>query len=365
MSAAAEATRDAWLAHGQARGQDGGAVDVGRAMMRTTFAIILDTMLSGGDGLEGEAIERAMGDFLAATPWMFVLAILDAPRWLPFPGRSRAEAAKRLVRRSVRTRIAARRRMHAQAGSTETPRRDLVATLLDARDPETGRALTDDEIADNILTFVAAGHETTAVALSWTLSLLADHPGCAATLRAEVDRVTGGGPLEPAHVAALVYARQVVSEAMRLYPPAPLLARSVVRPFTLGGTELPAGSILFVPIYAVHRHAALWPEPERFDPDRFAPERAQRRHRFAYLPFGAGPRVCIGNGFALDEAVAILGVLAAAFTVERIEPAPAPRMRVTLRPDRPLRLRLVPRSRPANGQGLPIDQVPRIVGVLP
>ena len=334
MIAAAEATRDGWLRQG-----DGGplVVDVGQAMMRATSAIILDTMLSGRDGLTEETIERAMGDFLAATPWMFALAILDAPRRLPFPGRARAEAARQLMRRLMRERIAARRRVHGVDG-----RSDLVATLLAARDPETGRALADDEVADNILTFVAAGHETTALALTWTLSLLADHPGCAARLRAEIGRVTGGGAVTPAHIGELGYARQVVGEAMRLYPPAPLLARRVSQAFTLGGIDLPAGSILYVPIHAVHRHAAFWPEPDRFDPERFAPEEARGRHRFAYLPFGAGPRVCIGSGFALDEAVAILAVIAARFAVERIEPPPAPRMRVTLRPARPMQLRLVP-----------------------
>lgn len=350
MIAAARTTAEGWLREG-----GGGplTIDVGRAMMRTTFAIILDTMLSGGEGLEAEAIEGAMGDALGATAWAFALAIVNAPRWLPFPGRRRAEAATRLMRASVRARIAARRRASGE-------RRDLVATLLDARDPDTGRGLDDEAITDNLLTFVAAGHETTAVALTWTLSLLANHPACAARLREEIDRVTGGAPLRPEHIADLAYARQVVSEAMRLYPPAPLLAQRVETAMTLGGVALPAGSILFVPIHAVHRHGSLWREPERFDPDRFAPDAARGRHRFAYMPFGAGPRVCIGSGFALDEAVAILAVVAGRFAVERVEPAPPPQMRVTLRPLRPLRLRLVPRLPGAQTSVSPTSTLPRV-----
>ncbi len=330
MIAAAEATRDRLRAL-----PAGSVVDVGRETMRTTFAVILDTMLSGREGIDAVGVERGVDDFLAATTWMFALAILRAPRWLPHPGKRRAAAATRIMRATVTARIASRRA--AGGGSA-----DLIGLLLAASDPDTGRSLDDDEVADNILTFVTAGHETTAVALAWALALLADHPDCAERLRAEVDAATGGGPVLPQHVAGLAYVRQVVNEAMRLYPPAPMIARAVVRDLVVEGVALPAGSVVFVPVYAVHRHRALWERPDTFDPDRFAPRHA--RHRFAFLPFGAGPRTCIGSAFAVSEAVAILAVLMQRLGFERAAPAlPLPMMRVTLRPRHPLLMRVAPR----------------------
>lgn len=329
MIAAAEATRDRWLAL-----PPGATVDLGHEMMVTTFEIILDTMLSGPEGMDVARIEQGVADFLGATPWMFALAVLGAPRWLPYPGRGPAMAATRTMRGTVLERVAERRAAGAGAD-------DLLGRLLAARDPETGRALDDGQIADNILTFIAAGHETTAIALGWTFMFLAENPDCAARLLAEIDAVTGAGTVEPGHIADLVYARQVVSETMRLYPPAPLIARVVAREIAVGGVTLPAGSIVYVPIHAVHRHKALWTDPERFDPDRFAPDAVRARHRFAYLPFGAGPRICIGSQFATMEAVAILAVLMKALRLELFEPVPAARMRVTLRPARALRMRVV------------------------
>ena len=333
MIAAAEATRDRWLAL-----PAGATVDLGHEMMETTFAIILDTMLSGPEGMDVAGVEKGVADFLAATPWMFALAILGAPRWIPYPGRGPAMAATRTMRASLLGRISERR---AAAGGAD----DLLGRLLAARDPETGRALDDEQIADNILTFIAAGHETTAVALGWTFMFLARHPECAARLTAEIEAVTGGGAVRPEHVADLAYARQVVSETMRLYPPAPIIARAVARELEVGGVTLPPGSVVYVPIQVVHRHPALWSEPDVFDPDRFAPEAVRARHRFAYLPFGAGPRICIGSQFATMEAVAILAVLAKALRLELFEPVPPPRMRVTLRPTKPLRMRVVTAER--------------------
>ena len=332
MITAAEQRRDGWLAK-----PSGSTIDVGHEMMRTTFAIILDTMLSGPEGIDATRIETGVNDVLDATSWMFALAILKAPRWVPFPGRARAAAATALMRGSVRTRVAARRTAGQGAN-------DLMSMLFAAADPQTGRGMSDQEVADNILTFIAAGHETTAVALTWTFALLADHTDIVARLRAEIEEVTGGGPVLPHHVPGLVYAKQVVSEAMRLYPPAPIIVRTVVRDMEVGGVALPAGSLIVVPIYALHHHRDLWSDPTTFDPDRFAPEAIKARHRFAFLPFGAGPRVCIGNSFALLEATAILAVLVRAVGLERISDIPSARMRVTLRPARPIMMRVVGRA---------------------
>jgi cytochrome P450 len=224
-------------------------------------------------------------------------------------------------------------------------REDLVALLLAASDPESGRTMTDEDIADNLLTFVTAGHETTALGLAWTFLLLARHPEHEARVLAEIDEVTAGEPVRPEHIARLAYTRQAFSEAMRLYPPAPIITRTATRAFPLGGFMVPQGAVLIVPIHAVHHHATLWESPERFDPERFAPEPAKSRHRYAYMPFGAGPRICIGSAFATMEAVAILAVLLQAVRLRsRADDMPAPMMKVTLRPKKEAEMLIERRS---------------------
>ncbi len=329
MLAAAEATARRWGALG-----DGAELDIGHETTVTTFDIIVSTMLSGGAGLDVARVARSVSDYLAPAGWMFAIGVLGLPAWTPHPGRHRALAASRWFRGAIRDAVARRR---ADPGGAD----DLVTLLLGSADPETGRAMTDGELADNIATFIAAGHETTANGLAWTFHLLSRHPGHDARLVAEVERVTGGGPVRPDHVERLAFTRAVFEEAMRLYPPAPLIARRARRGFPLGPARVEEGGVLVVPISALHRQRLLWDEPERFDPDRFLPGRAGGRHRYSFMPFGAGPRVCIGAGFATAEAVAILAVLLRAFRVEATGAAdPRPSMRVTLRPAAPIRMRL-------------------------
>jgi cytochrome P450 len=331
MIAAAEATRERWLAAGA-------PLDVGHEMMRTTFDIIVETMLSGSQALDVGKVEQAISDYLEPTNFMFVYNLFGAPDWLPYPGRAKARASTRYLRESLGG-LVAQRRAERQA------RGDLLDMLLDSADPETGRAMSDVEIIDNLLTFVTAGHETTALGLAWTLHLLAQHREHEAAVLAEIARVTGGGPLRPEHVAALPLTRAVFQEAMRLYPPAPVITRQVEAPFTLGGVSLKEGMVLYVPIQAVHRHERLWERPDAFDPGRFAPEAARGRHRYAYLPFGAGPRICIGSAFATMEAVAILAVLLPALRLEPLSgKAPEPTLKITLRPKQPLRMTASPRG---------------------
>ncbi|WP_246704092.1 cytochrome P450 [Rhizobium sp. P38BS-XIX] len=331
MIAAAERRRDLWQSH------QNDTLDLCQEMMRTTFDIIVETMMSGGDGIDVDKVERNITNYLKPTGWKFALGLVGAPNWMPHPGREKAKAAVLFLRATLAKVIAERRRSGIE-------RSDLVSMLLGASDPETGRTMNDEEIIDNLMTFITAGHETTALGLAWTLHLLARHPAYQAKLFDEIVNVTGGNPLRADHVGKLTYARQVFSEAMRLYPPAPIISRAAVRDFTLAGYTIPAGTIIYVPIYAVHRHASLWEEPLVFEPERFEPEAAKARHRFAFMPFGAGPRVCIGNGFAMMEAVAILAVLLQKFRVTgSSEPSPKPIMKVTLRPMHPLPIHLVER----------------------
>jgi cytochrome P450 len=333
MIAAAEATRDRWLASGAK-----GDLSIGHEMMRTTFDIIVETMMSGPGGIDVARVERGITDYLEPTGWVLALSILKAPDWIPYPGRRRAAAAASYLRSAITAMIAERRH-------NGESREDLVALLLGAIDPESGRTMTDGEIADNLLTFVTAGHETTALGLAWTFHLLAKHPSIEAKVLAEIDEVTKGEPLRPEQVGQLTYTRQVFSEAMRLYPPAPIITRTAIQDFQLGSYTIPAGTVLVVPIYAVHRHEKIWDDPERFDPERFAPEQAKTRHRYAYMPFGAGPRICIGSAFATMEAVAIMGVLLQGVQLRNISgETPAASMKVTLRPMRDLRMRVERRA---------------------
>jgi cytochrome P450 len=193
----------------------------------------------------------------------------------------------------------------------------------------------------NLLTFITAGHETTAVALTWTFYLLSLHREVEHRLKSEIAAVTGGAPLSAEHVGSLVYATQVVHEAMRLYPPAGLIVRAARRQVRLDDEVIRAGSVVYVPVYAIHRHEAFWCRPDEFDPSRFEPEAVKGRDRYIYLPFGAGPRICIGQSFATVEATAILAILLNAFHL-RLRPGyvPEPRLRVTLRPSGGMPMRI-------------------------
>lgn len=329
MITAATVTRDRLLSsrHG---------VDLGRAMTATTFSIVAETMLSGAIGADSARYERELNGYLASINWRLALALGGLPAALPFPGRRRAAEAASWLRGTVTAMVVARRN-----GPGSHPSQDLVSLLLSARDPATGRGLNDAEVTDNILTFIAAGHETTAQGLVWTLRLLADAPEVEAGIVEEVHSVTNGGPLRPDHVARLVKTRDAFSEAMRLFPPVPLIERRTETDLSVGGHRLRAGTTLVVPIHALHRHVALWEEPIRFDPSRFSTERAATRDRHAYMPFGAGPRTCIGASFAIMEAVTVLGVLLRELRFTPLDPVmPSPLSRLTLRPDRPVLTRI-------------------------
>jgi len=271
-------------------------------------------------------VERSFADFLESTSWEVALSLLGVPAWMPYPGKGKSARGRHYLRAIVTQRVAERRKSGVR-------NEDLLSLLLDASDPETGEAFSDTEVIDNILTFIGAGHETTALALTWTFYLLSNHPEIEAKILAEISEVCGGSELQADQVARLEYTRQVVMEAMRVYPPVAAVGREVMAPFMMSEHQLQAGNRVLIPIYAVHRHKLLWENPEIFDPERFAPEAVKARHRFAWLPFGAGPRICIGMQFALLEAVAILGTLLPAVHL-RVQPGyvPVPKSRITMRP---------------------------------
>jgi cytochrome P450 len=233
--------------------------------------------------------------------------------------------------------------MLGERRAAETRPDDLMHRLMSARDPESGRSMDERQLVDNLLTFYLAGHETTARALAWTLYLLARSPEWSARLAAEIARVTGGGPVAAGHIERLVEVQQVLKESMRLYPPVPLMGRQAVVPTALGGHALARGATVMMPIYAIHRHVKRWRAPDRFDPARFAPENEAKLERYQYMPFGAGPRICIGMAFAMLEATAMLATLlqhARFAPVEGHEPYPVARVTLVPRGGMPLRVSL-------------------------
>ena len=209
-------------------------------------------------------------------------------------------------------------------------REDMLGLLLSARDG--GSSLTDAEVRDQVLIFLLAGHETTSTALTYALRLLGRNRDVQDRVRAEADAVTGDGPVTPQHAAALAYTTMVLKETMRLYPSAPLLGRRAVEEDEIRGFRIPAGADVVVAPWLVHRHPAFWDQPRRFDPERFTPEREKARHRYAWFPFGGGPRACIGQHFSMLESVIALAMLVREFEFVAPPGEPGHTNHITLRP---------------------------------
>ncbi|MEQ1695811.1 MAG: cytochrome P450 [Hyphomicrobiaceae bacterium] len=321
MAAAGQAQVDRW------RKDSAGTVQaIDKDMLRATYEIIMSTMLAGVRGDEGDLILAASEAYLARASWELAYALMRIPPWVPHPATWQMRRAARTLR-GIAADLIARRR----AGAEST--KDLLGRLLTARHPDTNEPMADDLVVSNLLTLIEAGHETTAKALTWTLYLLARSPEWQARVYDEVRAVADDGPVGAGHLVRLVVTQRVIKEAMRLYPPAPIMARDPRVAITLDGRTVPAGSQILVPIYAVHRHRKLWHDPDLFDPDRFLPEAEAARPRAQYMPFGGGPRVCIGQAFAMMEATVLLAtfVRAARFDWDG-KHLPEPISRVTLRP---------------------------------
>lgn len=273
--------------------------DIAAETAAITFDVVLDTILSGGEDFDRATLRARIEAFLAEQGRMKATYFFASDAF--HAGRVNTESAEGLRLRAEIDRMVLRRRAAA-------PRGDLVDLLMAAEDPESGRPMDDKTLRDNLLGFIVAGFGTSAVALAWALYLVSEHAPTAARLRSEVDAATGGGPVEASHVEQLVFTRAVVSEAMRLYPPAHTLTRVAGRAIEVGGTTIAKGARVIVPIYALHRHTAHWRDPDIFDPDRFMPG-APPVDRHVYMPFGAGPRICLGAAFAMTELVVVLATL--------------------------------------------------------
>ncbi|MGB6810839.1 MAG: cytochrome P450, partial [Pseudolabrys sp.] len=221
---------------------------------------------------------------------------------MPYPHRRRAMQARDFLHRDIRRIVESRRAIRSSQP-------DLLNLLLAARDHELGRSMSDDEIVTNLLTFITAGHETTAVALTWALWLLAKDQATQQRVFEEVRAVAGDQMIDATHIEGLSFCRQVVQEAMRLFPPAPGIARISKDAMEIGGIHIAARTRIHIPVFALHRNVGLWDNPNAFDPDRFSADRVKVRSRYAFVPFGGGPRICIGAGFAMIEAAIILATV--------------------------------------------------------
>jgi cytochrome P450 len=308
-------------------------IDVAAAMMRTTLHIISRAMFSSdSDGIV-DAVEHGVTLYQAnVRPGL--LDLLRFPVWITrLLSFRRATGAFDEFDRSVDQLLQARGRQ------PDSEPKDLLARLIAARDTDTGTSMTAQEVRDQVVTVFMAGHETTAQALAWAWYLLSLHPEAEAKLHEELDAVLEGRTPRYEDLVDLSYTRMVIEEAMRLYPPAHTMAREPVHDDHLLGHRVPAGSLVLIVPWLLHRKRALWPDPHRFDPERFSPAYASARPRFAYIPFGAGQRICIGAAFAMTEAMLILATIAQRYRLRLNPRHPVePQGLITLRPRYGLRM---------------------------
>jgi cytochrome P450 len=309
--------------------------DVVPAMMRLTMNIAGRTLLGidVGDRFSevADCLENVMFDFLARFG-----AAVPLPYWMPTPRNFRLkQTISRLDR--ILQQLIDERRSEGALGN------DFLSILLSARDEEDGRGIPDRQIRDEVMTMFLAGHETTANALAWTCYLIAQSPAVQQRLASEVRGVLGDRPPTAGNIPQLVFCEQVIREAMRLYPPAYVIGRRPLEDITIGRHFIPAGTNVLMSQWIVHRDPRWFDEPHLFQPDRWADGSLARLPKYAYFPFGGGPRVCIGNTFAMYEAPLVLAMIMQRFRLKavtrgavRIQPA------VTLRPGQPIEVSLQP-----------------------
>jgi cytochrome P450 len=313
----------------------GARVDVNAALYGLTLRIVARALFSvdlAVDAEFGRALREAI-QFIDAT----ARSLLPTPPWVPTPRNRRFLAARAVLDRVVETIMAEHRRR-------PPARPDVLSLLLAARDEETGAPMAAERVRDEVMTLLLAGHETTANALTWAFVLLARHPEVEGRLLDELRAVLGGRAPGLADVPLLGYTTAVLQETMRQYPPAWKIEREACVDDVVAGYRVPAGTIVGVTTHTLHRNPRYWPDPERFDPERFLGERTGDRPRCAYLPFGAGPRLCIGAGFAQMEMTLVLAIIAQRYRLV-IGPEPVPmEPAVTLHPRGAVIAELRPRA---------------------
>jgi cytochrome P450 len=334
MTGAAEELLGSWNKLGA-----GASIDVAEDMMEVTLKIISRTMFSSDSDDIMTIMGGAAGRYQAEIR-PNILDLLGFPLWIAAFGRKKAadrvfDEFDTLIDRLIETR----------ARDPGNGPKDLLARLIAARDEQTGGGMSAQEVRDHVITIFMAGHETTAMAMTWVWYLLSQHPAVESKLHAELDSVLGGRAPSQEDLANLTYTRMVIEETMRIYPTVPAMEREALADDTLVGRHIPKGSTVMIVPWVLHRHVKLWPNPGRFDPERFSAEQSAARQRFTYLPFGGGRRICIGAAFSLAEATILLATLARRY---RLQLAPGhlvePQGLITLRPRHGMKMLLSPRS---------------------
>ena len=314
-------------------GKGGATLDAHREMVKLTLDVVVAALFGESTLAAGHISYEALNDALQVLSAGF--NGFKFPDWMPTPQNLKLKRTMRALDAYVYQIIDAGRRVPSDGS--------LLSMLLEARD-EHGAPLTDEEIRDEVITLFIAGHETSALTLTWLLTFLDRRPDTLSQLCEEVERVLGGRSPTFDDVPKLTFVRQVIDETLRLRPAAPMIVRNLNADDTLAGYPLCAGDIVIPYFWGLHRHADYWPDPERFDPGRFSAGLAKSRHPWSYLPFSGGPRVCIGNMFALTELVMLLSQLLTRFYVE-VQPCDdvAPLAMATTRPSRPVWVKFKPR----------------------
>jgi cytochrome P450 len=317
------------------------SLDLASEFQRLTYEIVSQTVFSGTLDHMRVHVHENMARYFDTLGRVDLASFFNLPEWLPSRGRFDARDALKGFREIIDGAVAAR---NVARAAGDSPTGDLLDRLTDARDPHTGKAMPTEIVANNVLTFLAAGHETTANALAWAGYLLATFPWADERLAGEFATVLDNQPASLNDYERLSFARAFIDETLRLYPPAPFLGREAIADDELCDKRIKAGSQVIISPWIVHRHRALWHEPELFAPDRFSPERRERIERGAFIPFGLGPRVCIGQTFAMQEILTVLSILVPLYRFELTDPtAIEARTRITLQPRNGIKVRLVKR----------------------
>jgi cytochrome P450 len=340
---------EAMAARWQAAADQDETIDVAAEVTRLTLDVLRQTIFSDGLGRDTDDFQEAMRSYFDTIGQIDPFDLLNLPDMIPRFTRWKVRPALRFFESAVDDIIAHRRQRLGQEPAAV--QRDILTLLLEAQDAETGRTLSESEVKSNIITFIAAGHETTANALAWSLFLLSQSPEWSERVATEARRELVPARARDGVADRLVETRAVVEEAVRLYPPLAAISREAIAADELAGETIAPGTTIVIAPYVLHRHRGLWDDPDLFDPTRFLPPAREAIDRYAYLPFGAGPRICIGATFALQEATLVLATVMRRFCLQ-VAPGHAvwPLQRVTLRPRGGLPMRIAARAadRPAS-----------------
>jgi len=316
-------TRDRW--------REGQTIDIAQEMMRLTLGVVAKALFDADVEAEAAEIGQALTDVLEMFE-TFSSPLTDVLDKLPTPGNRRIARARQRLDDTIYRIIEARRESGQDHG-------DLLSMLLMAQDEEGSGGMSDDQLRDELMTLFLAGHETTANALAWTWYLLSQNPEAEATLHSELDRVLGGRIPSVDDVAGLEYTERVFTESMRCYPPVWVMGRRAVGSYKVGEYTIPAGSIVLLSQYVMHHNEQYYPEPFKFDPDRWTADARAKRPKYSYFPFGGGPRLCIGEQFAWMEGILIIATLAQRWKLRTVSSQP-PQLQplITLRPRNGIRM---------------------------